>query len=125
MARTVGDVEVLGRGLRELTVETWDTLLFSASFVAAMAFYDRGLTALALSPVPVAIILAGLSGRWIAHRTTLARTINAELTASIQENLSGVRVLRLFGRAVAAVDQVAALSKRYADANMGLVRLKS
>jgi len=125
MARTVGDVEVLGRGLREFTIETWDTLLFSASFVAAMAFYDPGLTALALLPVPVAMLLAGISGRWIAQRTTLARKVNAELTASIQENLSGVRVLRLFGRAASAVDQVAAFSRRYADANVGLVRIKS
>jgi ATP-binding cassette, subfamily B, multidrug efflux pump len=125
MARTVGDVEVLGRGLREFTIETWDTLLFSASFVAAMAFYDPGLTALALSPVPAAMIVAGISGRWIAGRTTLAREVNAKLTASIQENLSGVRVLRLFGRAAAAVDQVAALSRHYADANLALIRLKS
>src|SRR5678815_1183508 len=36
MARIVGDVEVLGVGVRELTIETWDTLLFSLSFVVAM-----------------------------------------------------------------------------------------
>src|SRR5262249_27605776 len=33
MARIVGDVEVLGVGVREFTIETWDTLLFSLSFV--------------------------------------------------------------------------------------------
>ena len=36
MARIVGDVEVLGVGVRELTIETWDTLLFSLSFIVAM-----------------------------------------------------------------------------------------
>ena len=50
---------------------------------------------------------------------------NARLTAAIQEHLSGIRVLRLFGRTAAAVDLVAGFSQRYADANMGLVRLKS
>ena len=29
MARIVGDVEVLGVGVREFTIETWDTVLFS------------------------------------------------------------------------------------------------
>src|SRR3546814_13614760 len=28
MARVIGDVEVLGVGIREVIVETWDTLLF-------------------------------------------------------------------------------------------------
>ena len=30
-----GRVEVLGVGVRELTIETWDTLLFSLSFIVA------------------------------------------------------------------------------------------
>ena len=30
MARIIGDVEVLGVGVREFTIETWDTLLFSS-----------------------------------------------------------------------------------------------
>src|SRR5579859_7363870 len=33
MARIVADVEVLGVGVREFTIEMWDTVLFSLSFV--------------------------------------------------------------------------------------------
>src|SRR6266705_803766 len=40
MARIIGDVEVMGVGVREFTIETWDTVLFSVSLVAAMAVYD-------------------------------------------------------------------------------------
>src|SRR5262245_48630412 len=36
MARIVADVEVLGVGVREFTIESWDTVLFSLSFVVAM-----------------------------------------------------------------------------------------
>src|SRR4029450_7832430 len=46
MARIVGDVEVLGVGVRELTIETWDTLLFSLSFIVAMLMIDARLTVL-------------------------------------------------------------------------------
>src|SRR5207253_3915710 len=49
MARIVGDVEVLGVGVREFTIETWDTVLFSLSFVVALLVIDPGLTLLALS----------------------------------------------------------------------------
>ena len=58
MARIVGDVEVLGVGIREFTIETWDTLLFSVSLVVAMLLYDAPLTLLALAPVPLAMLLA-------------------------------------------------------------------
>src|SRR5262245_12386120 len=50
MARIIGDVEVLGVSVREFTIEIWDTLLFSASFIAAMLVIDARLTLLSLLP---------------------------------------------------------------------------
>src|SRR5207237_5109867 len=82
MARTVGDVEVLGVGVREFTVEMWDSVLFCISFVAAMLYIDPVLTVLALLPVPVALIVAHAVGRWVTLRTTLSRQVNARLTAA-------------------------------------------
>src|SRR5262249_36789257 len=77
MARFIGDVEVLGVGVREFTIEIWDTVLFSLSFVVAMLVFDPGLTVLALLPTPFAMILAHAAGRWVARRTTRAREANA------------------------------------------------
>ena len=125
MARTVGDVEVLGVGVREFTIEMWDTVLFSISILVTMLLLDASLTVLALLPVPVAMLLARASGRWIAERTTAARQVNAQLTASIQEHLAGVRVLRLFGRRGAAAEQVSHLSQRQAETNLALIRLRA
>ncbi|HET6316653.1 MAG TPA: ABC transporter transmembrane domain-containing protein, partial [Chloroflexota bacterium] len=53
MARIVGDVEVLGVGVREFTIEIWDTVLFSISLVVAMYLIDGRLTVAALAPVPL------------------------------------------------------------------------
>jgi ABC-type multidrug transport system fused ATPase/permease subunit len=125
MARIVGDVEVLGVGVRELTIETWDTLLFSLSFIVAMLMIDARLTVLSLIPVPLAMLLAHATGRWVASRTTRAREASADLTSTLQEDLAGVRVLRLFGRASASVERVARLSQRFAQRNLELVRLKA
>ncbi len=106
MARIIGDVEVLGVGVREFTIETWDTVLFSLSFVVAMLVFDPRLTLLAL--------LAGAGAPCCSRtrraagsrgRTTRAREANADLTAALQEQLAGIRVLRLFGRAGAAVER--------------------
>src|SRR5262245_14677320 len=124
MARIVSDVEVLGVGVREFTIETWDTVLFSLSLIVAMLVFDPGLTILALTPVPVAMILAHATGRWVARRTMRAREANADLTSVIQEYLAGARVLRLFGRAGASVERVAALSRRFAERNLSVALLK-
>jgi len=124
MARIVADVEVLGVGVREFTIKTWDTVLFSLSFVVAMLVFDPGLTVLALLPAPLAMVLAHAAGRWVARRTTRAREANADLTAAIQEYLAGVRVLRLFGRVGASVDRIARLSGEVAARNLSLTRLR-
>jgi ATP-binding cassette subfamily B multidrug efflux pump len=124
MARIIGDVEVLGVGVREFTIETWDTILFSLSLMATMLVYDPQLTVLALLPVPAAMLLAKASGRWVAGLTTASRQANASLTTALQELLAGIRVLRLFGRTGAAIERVDALSGRQAEANLAQVRLR-
>src|SRR5918999_3664387 len=93
MARIIGDVEVLGVGLREFTIETCDTMLFSLALIGAMLYFDFSLTVLALLPVPVAMLLAKATGRWVASRTTTSRQASASLTIALQEHLAGVRVL--------------------------------
>ena len=125
MARVVGDVEVLGVGVREFVIETWDTVLFSLSFVVAMLLLDARLALLALAPAPLALVLGYATGRGVTGRTTAARRANAALTGLIQEQLAGIRLLRLFGRADAAVAQVAALAGEQAAANLGVVRLRT
>jgi ABC-type multidrug transport system fused ATPase/permease subunit len=124
MARIVGDVEVLGVGVREFTIEIWDTVLFSLSFVVALLIIDPELTLLSLAPAPVAMVLAHATGRWIARRTTTAREANASVTAAIQEQLAAIRVWRLFGLAGASVQRVAERSAVVATANLALARLK-
>lgn len=124
MARIVGDVEVLGVGIREFTIETWDTLLFSVSLVVAMLLYDAPLTVLALSPVPLAMLLAQATGRWVIGRTAAARQANGALTTLVQEQLAGVRVLRLFGRTSASAARVGVLAAALAHQNLRVARLK-
>jgi ABC-type multidrug transport system fused ATPase/permease subunit len=124
MARIIGDVEVLGVGVREFTIETWDTVLFSLALIVAMLIYDLPLTILALLPVPMAMLLAKATGRWVTGRTTASREASAALTTALQEQLAGIRVLRLFGRTGAAVERVDRLAGAQADTNLALVRLR-
>jgi ATP-binding cassette, subfamily B, multidrug efflux pump len=125
MARVIGDVEVLGVGVREFSIETWDTVLFSISLIVAMLFYDASLTALVLLPTPLALLLSYATGRWVSGRTRASREANANLTALLQEHLAGLRVFRLFGRADAAVAEIATLSEAQAGANLRIMGLRT
>lgn len=123
MARIIGDVEVLGTGLGEIIVETWDTLLFSASLIAVMCWYDLPLAAMALLPVPFALLLAKASGRWVTARTLAARQANAAVTGYLSEHLTGLRIIRAFGRTQATTEALGKLARAQADAELATTRL--
>jgi len=122
MARVVGDIEVLGVGVREVIIETWDTLLFLLSFFAAMLVLDVPLTLWALLPVPLAMALAFASGRWVRQRTTAARQANSALTAGLHEALSAMRVVRLLGARQTVASRIAALADTQALSSLAAAR---
>jgi len=124
MARIIGDVETLGVGVREFIIEIWDTVLFSLSLVVAMVIFDPTLSLWALMPVPFAMWLAHATGHWVRQRTLVARSANSSLTVTLQEQLQGVRILRLFGRRQSAVEQVRRLSAQQRSANLATIQLR-
>jgi ABC-type multidrug transport system fused ATPase/permease subunit len=123
MARVIGDVDVLGTGVGEVMVETWDTLLFSASLVVTMFLYDPALAAAALAPVPPALWLARRAGRMVARRTTVARESEAELTGVLREQIGALRLLRLFGRTEAAAERIRRFAGVQAKTELAAIRL--
>ncbi len=125
MARVIGDVAVLGTGVGELIVETWDTLLFSLSLIVVMFVYDPQLALLGLVPVPLALALAKAAGRWVSRRTLRSREANARLTTFVQEALTGLRLLRVSGRGRAFVSRLGELADQQADAELAATRLNA
>ena len=118
MARIVGDVEVLGVGVREFTIEIWDTVLFSLSFVVAMLVFDPGLTLLALFTRAARHDPRARHRPLGARRTTRAREANADLTSAIQEHLRrhpGAAPVRAHRRGPSA----SPASRRFAGADCG------
>ena len=123
MARVIGDVDVLGVGVGELLVETWDSILFSISLLVAMFVLNAELTAISLLPVPVALIFAKVAGARVAARTTLARQAASALSTALHEQLGGVRVLRLFGRTHSATQRVQRVAEERARAELATIVL--
>jgi ABC-type multidrug transport system fused ATPase/permease subunit len=90
-----------------------------------MCWYDLPLAAAALLPVPVALLLAKASGRWVTARTLAARQANAEVTGYISEHVTGLRIVRAFGRTRGATEALGRLARRQADAELAATRLST
>ncbi|HEX5781208.1 MAG TPA: ABC transporter ATP-binding protein, partial [Solirubrobacteraceae bacterium] len=69
------------------------TILLAA---AAMFLLQPGLAALALLPVPFVVLIAARYGRRSRPALTEVQQRIAELTADVEENVSGVRVVKAF-----------------------------
>ncbi|MBG0566658.1 ABC transporter ATP-binding protein [Actinoplanes sp. NEAU-A11] len=123
MTRVIGDVDVIGTGVGEIIVETWDTVLFSLAFVTAMLLYDPTLSLWALAPVPIALVLAKLIGARVARRTLRARQADTAVTQLVQEGLTAARLLTVYGRRAAYSERVAELARARAGAELAAARL--
>ncbi len=124
MARIIGDARVFITGFNEATTELLDTWLFSISLFTAMMLIDLRLALMAMALVPIAFLLAYLSGNWVRTRTLAMRRAVSNLTAALQEHLTGARILRLFGRTSEATDRVDTLSETLRRTNLAEIRLR-
>ncbi|MFL5422679.1 MAG: ABC transporter transmembrane domain-containing protein, partial [Myxococcales bacterium] len=125
ISRVIGDVEVVGVGVREVTIEAWDTVLLCATLAVTLVAKSPALSLAALAPVVPAMLIAWTMGGRVARRTAAARSANGSLVAAIQEAVSGVRLLRIFGREATFLERIGDLSASVARANVSTTRLRS
>jgi ATP-binding cassette subfamily B protein len=124
MARSTNDLNavrmMLGPGVMYWT-ETSITLLLSA---VIMLKTDARLTFMALIPAPFVSLAVILFGRQIHKRFEQIQKMFSEISSRVQENLSGVRVVRAYAQEKAEVAQFELLNHEYIRENIGLARIQ-
>ena len=124
MARSTNDLNavrmMLGPGVMYWT-ETSITLLLSA---VIMLKTDARLTLMALIPAPFVSLAVILFGRQIHKRFEQIQKMFSEISSRVQENLSGVRVVRAYAQEKAEVAQFELLNHEYIRENIGLARIQ-
>jgi len=98
MSRSTVDLQAvrffLGYGLVFMTQSALTILLAAGAMFAK----DTGLAALALIPVPFVVFIAARYGRRSRPAIQEVQQRIAEMTAEVEENISGVRVIKSFAR---------------------------
>ncbi|MCI8586843.1 MAG: ABC transporter ATP-binding protein [Lachnospiraceae bacterium] len=96
--RCTSDVEVIRNFVVTQLLEVFRTVFLVGISFGMMASMNRKLAFVVLLFVPVVVIYSAVFYRLIARRFTDADEAEGELSTVVQENATGVRVVRAFGR---------------------------
>ncbi len=125
MSRATVDLQAvrffLGYGL-VFIVQSALTILLAA---VAMLLLQPGLAALALAPVPFVVFIAARYGRRSRPALQEVQQRIAELTADVEENVSGVRVVKAFAAEDRQLERFRGTVTRVFDQSMIATRLRA
>lgn len=120
MARATNDMDavrmMLGPGIM-YWAETSLTFVFA---VVIMAWVDWQLTLVALLPAPMVSFAVIVFGRRIHTRFQQIQALFSDISARVQENLAGVRVVRAYGQELAEQREFERLNQNYIRENLRL-----
>ena len=125
MSRATVDLQAvrffLGYGL-VFIVQSALTIVLAA---VAMFFLQPGLAALSLAPVPFVVFIAARYGRRSRPALIGVQQRIAELTADVEENVSGVRVVKAFAAEDRQLERFRGTVGRVFDQSMIATRLRA
>lgn len=121
MSRATNDLSAVrmmfGPGLMYL-VNTVVVALVSVGFMVSIS---PKLTLISMLPLPLVTLAVWLFGERIHRRFEEIQAHFASISARVQENLAGVRVVRAYAREAQELDDFHALNKEYLRRNMELI----
>ena len=113
--RCTSDVETTRRFMQQQTVEIARAIFFSIFALAIMLSINVPLTLVAMSFLPVIFIFSYVFFKNVRRVFKMADEKEGELTTVLQESLTGVRVVRAFGRARFEVDKFTKKNEEFRD----------
>jgi ATP-binding cassette subfamily B protein len=124
MSRLVNDVGavrmLLGPGILNLI----NTPVYYAYGLAIMLSLDPSLTVAALAVYPLALVFVKRTSRLLMERTVRVQEGLGELSSRVQQNLSGMHVVKAYACEDHELAAFAALNERFQEANLRLARVR-
>jgi ATP-binding cassette subfamily B protein len=123
--RCTSDVETLRLALATQVVDISNALLLVLTALPIMVLLDERMTAVALALVgPIVLYGYFYVGR-VKHLFTEVAEAEGQVTRVVQENLTGLRVVRAFARQEFEIGKFSAPNRLYRDRSLRLLRLMS
>ena len=125
MAHATNDINAVRMFLGPAVMYSIDTTIRLAMVLALMLSLNASLTIYALLPLPLLSLLVYKVGKLIHSKFTIIQEKFAELTTLVQENFSGIRVIKSYVREESEIARYAGHSKEYVAKKMNLVRTQA
>lgn len=120
--RCTSDVETLRTFLSQQVVELGRTIVMLVAVLPIMLAMDPRMTLVSLAVVPVILVIAFIFFSRIKTTFKAADEAEGRMTARLQENLTGIRVVRAFARQEFEESRFAAANAEYRDRFYRLIR---
>ena len=123
MARATNDLNAVRMLLGPAIMYSANTILFTIGALIFMVRISPWLTLLAFVPLPAASILVQYFGRKIHERFERIQAMYSDISAQVQENVAGARLVRAFAQESAEVSAFERANAEYVRRALLLVRL--
>jgi len=124
MARATNDLNAVRMMLGPGVMYWTETSLTFVLAIAIMVSFDWRLALLSVLPAPAVSLSVIYFGRRIHARFERIQAMFSDISSRVQENLSGVRMVRAFAQEQAELRRFEELNRQYIAQNLKLVRLQ-
>ena len=122
MSRATNDLQAVRQAVGPGLMYLVNTLVSTVAALFFMLRYSAQLTAIALVPIALLPFVMKYFGRVIHQKAERIQEHLGTLSSMVQENLSGVRIVRAYRQEHAQEAEFDALNREYMDRNMALAR---
>lgn len=124
MAHATNDINAVRMAAGPGIIMIFDaTILLTASIFMMAQTISLKLTIIALIPLPFMALITGKFGTIIHHRFRKAQESFSNLTEKVQENFSGIRVVKSFVQENEEINKFTDANQDYVNKNMRLVKI--
>ena len=123
MTRATSDLNAIRMVLSSAVMYTADATVFFGLALVIMLRMDASLTLVALLPYPVLAVLIRFLGKRLHARYERIQDAFSTLNTKVQENLSGVRVVKAYTLEVSEIEHFQELNREFVDRNHRQIRL--
>jgi ATP-binding cassette subfamily B protein len=124
MSRATNDLNAVRMMIGPAVMYTSNTILVFVVAIGVMLSIDARLTLIALVPLPAVSIAVHFFGRAIHRRFETIQAQLSDISAIVQENLGGVRVVRAYTQEAHEIERFRAANEEYVRRNRMLIRLQ-
>ncbi|NTW49120.1 MAG: ABC transporter ATP-binding protein [Chlorobiales bacterium] len=125
MARATNDLSAVRNYIGPSIMYSLNTVFRLLFALSAMIMISPMLTLYALLPAPILSYSVYRIGQHVHERTRILQQNYSDLTSRVQENLSGIRVVKAYTREESEVQRFSVLNDKYYHQNLSLSSLQA